>query len=347
MSVAGSCETPPCDYCWLGTPTENNCPTAWNGTGDGCDCGCQFIDPDCSGCAPECDYCWLGTPYEKNCSLDWLDDGECDCGCQFTDVLDCCREACDDGSACTTDSCEISNGVPEGYVCTHILLPGYCLIGGHCYADGQRQVFEPCQTCDSAEQPNDWTPLPKGSSCDALINGDSCGPRCDYCWLGTPYENNCSVQWLDDGDCDCGCQFVDSDCGAQCLINGMCDEFGTCQLEPHDALCDDDAFCNGTETCDPFDGCQSGTPLTCNDNIPCTVDSCDESGDRCVHTPSHSACSDGLYCNGAERCIPGVGCRPGPWPCTPSACNEATDRCRGGANPSLRSGLRTPGVKEP
>jgi len=203
VSVAGSCETPPCDYCWLGTPTENNCPTAWNGTGDGCDCGCQFIDPDCSGCAPECDYCWLGTPYEKNCSLDWLDDGECDCGCQFTDVLDCCREACDDGSACTTDSCEISNGVPEGYVCTHILLPGYCLIGGHCYADGQRQVFEPCQTCDSAEQPNDWTPLPKGSSCDALINGDSCGPRCDYCWLGTPYENNCSVQWLDDGDCDC------------------------------------------------------------------------------------------------------------------------------------------------
>lgn len=38
---------PTCDYCWIGAPEENSCPDGWNGTGDGCDCGCQFVDPDC------------------------------------------------------------------------------------------------------------------------------------------------------------------------------------------------------------------------------------------------------------------------------------------------------------
>ncbi|MCH9687937.1 MAG: hypothetical protein K0V04_41290 [Deltaproteobacteria bacterium] len=35
------------DYNWAGGSTQNNCPTSWNGTNDGCDHGCQFIDGDC------------------------------------------------------------------------------------------------------------------------------------------------------------------------------------------------------------------------------------------------------------------------------------------------------------
>ena len=35
------------DYNWAGTGSEGNCPTSWNGTNDGCDVGCQFIDGDC------------------------------------------------------------------------------------------------------------------------------------------------------------------------------------------------------------------------------------------------------------------------------------------------------------
>jgi hypothetical protein len=39
-----------CDYCWCDHATyAGNCPTSWNGTDDGCDCGCQFEDPDCDG----------------------------------------------------------------------------------------------------------------------------------------------------------------------------------------------------------------------------------------------------------------------------------------------------------
>jgi hypothetical protein len=41
------CADPDCEYVWCGTAFEDFCPDTWNGTGDGCDCGCQFVDPDC------------------------------------------------------------------------------------------------------------------------------------------------------------------------------------------------------------------------------------------------------------------------------------------------------------
>jgi hypothetical protein len=38
---------PSCTYDWRGTTNKGNCPLSWNGTGDGCDCFCQFQDTDC------------------------------------------------------------------------------------------------------------------------------------------------------------------------------------------------------------------------------------------------------------------------------------------------------------
>jgi hypothetical protein len=69
--VDGQCVTrlpadPSCDYDWTGTDRENNCPSSWIGTDDGCDCGCQTPDPDCSPgphpcaamlCVEECIVC--------------------------------------------------------------------------------------------------------------------------------------------------------------------------------------------------------------------------------------------------------------------------------------------------
>lgn len=37
-----------CKYDWRGSSYKGNCPSSWNGTGDGCDCFCQFQDADCS-----------------------------------------------------------------------------------------------------------------------------------------------------------------------------------------------------------------------------------------------------------------------------------------------------------
>src|SRR6185295_3670128 len=51
-----------------------------------------------------------------------------------------------------------------------------------------------------------------------------------------------------------------------------------------------------------------------------------------AHTPDDSACSDGLYCDGAETCSAVNGCQAGSAPatddgvpCTVDACDEATD----------------------
>ena len=38
---------PPCDFCWIGTEFEDNCPLGWLGGNRVCDCGCQWEDPDC------------------------------------------------------------------------------------------------------------------------------------------------------------------------------------------------------------------------------------------------------------------------------------------------------------
>jgi hypothetical protein len=88
------------------------------------------------------------------------------------------------------------------------------------------------------------------------------------------------------------------------------------------------------ETCNAFTGCLPGTPINCADNIPCTMDSCDEAADQCAHVPLNAACSDGVFCNGAEVCNPLVGCLAGQAPncddsrsCTQDICSEAQQQC--------------------
>jgi hypothetical protein len=116
----------------------------------------------------------------------------------------------------------------------------------------------------------------------------------------------------------------------------------------------------------PLDAGDAGPacPASCDDGVPCTVDRCDVTTGSCVHAPddgacpgdqrcaptvgcvpractSDASCDDGLYCNGAERCRPGMpgsdpltGCVAGTpvrcfddFSCTVDACDEANDRC--------------------
>ncbi len=138
----------PCEWCWVGTSAENNCPPAWNGTGDGCDCGCQWQDPDCGG-GPE-------------------------------------------GACCCPDS-SCYNGISQAEC-----LSNLCAYRG----DGSSCL----QGC-----PCDDIPLP-----------------CDFCWIGTVAEDNCLPEWDGDGECDCGCQWEDPDCGGGC--NPVCGD-GVCECE--------------------------------------------------------------------------------------------------------------------
>jgi len=50
--------------------------------------------------------------------------------------------------------------------------------------------------------------------------------------------------------------------------------------------CDDGVVCNGRELCTPATGsCIDGAPPSCDDDVECTVDSCDPGLDACTHIP--------------------------------------------------------------
>jgi hypothetical protein len=119
-----------------------------------------------------------------------------------------------------------------------------------------------------------------------------------------------------------------------CTVDACDEDADACTHGPDDALCDDGAWCNGAETCDPQDGCLAGTPPDCDDGVSCTIDACDEAADACTHGPDDALCDDGAWCNGAETCDPTGGCQAGQAPvcddgvgCTDDACNEDTDSC--------------------
>jgi hypothetical protein len=162
------------------------------------------------------------------------------------------------------------------------------------------------------------------------------------------------------------------DDGNACDGSEICDvSTGLC-LEGTPLDCDDSQFCNGVESCVPnlccfpaicLPGlspddckdqggdfleyrCESGPPPNCNDNVLCTIDSCSAALNRCLNQPNHSVCSDGLYCNGTEKCVAGVGCRPGPRPC-PGQCNELTDTCRAGLGSLFRGAGPSMDAKQP
>ncbi len=72
----------------------------------------------------------------------------------------------------------------------------------------------------------------------------------------------------------------------------------------------------------------------CNDNIACTLDTCDQSLLRCRFAPDDSTCQNGFYCDGVERCNTKLGCTFGEpvgctdtSSCTIDACNELTQAC--------------------
>ncbi|EYF00917.1 Hypothetical protein CAP_8865 [Chondromyces apiculatus DSM 436] len=72
----------------------------------------------------------------------------------------------------------------------------------------------------------------------------------------------------------------------------------------------------------------------CDDGIPCTVDTCDKTLDRCRFAPDDMSCQNAVYCDGVERCAPKFGCRAGEPvdcgdanACTIDACVEETRQC--------------------
>ncbi|MDI1451741.1 hypothetical protein, partial [Polyangium sp. 6x1] len=274
---------------------------------------------------------------------------------------------CDNGAFCDgTEVCDPANGA-AGTGCTPS-SGSPCDDGISCTVDTCNEQFDGCMNT-----PNDAL-CDNNIACDGV---ETCGVL--GCKAGTPLNCDDGVPCTDDF-CDQvtgGCKHVENDgkCSDGAFCNGAetCDKVAGCKPgtavdcndgfactadtcneamdacahAPSNAACDDNVFCNGVETCEVGLGCQAGSPVVCNDNFSCTVDSCSNAQKKCVFAPNDAACSDGLACTGVEVCDPaggaaGTGCKAGPpvvcasdgVDCTNEVCNEPSGTCSSSADSS-------------
>jgi hypothetical protein len=322
---ADRCESTPdngaCDnglYC-DGAETCHPLNGCQNGTAPDCNDGVSCTADSCNEATDSCDH----APGDAFC-----DDGLYCNGAETCDPLNDCEAGtppdCGDDVICTIDSCN-----EQTDVCDHVPTDSICNDGAYCNGV---EFCHPTNDCQAGTPPDCTDSLActlsscneATDSCDHVLQNDVCsnGLFCDGAEVCDPLV---------------GCKpGVPPDCndGVACTADG-CDEANdVCTHTPNNAACDNMLYCDGSETCDPINGCVSGPAPNCNDGVACTIDSCNEDKDRCVSTPDNGACGDGLYCNGAESCDPLNGCQAGTPPnckdgvgCTVDTCDEATDTC--------------------
>ena len=274
-----------------------------------------------------------------------------------------CAVAADCADTCAGDVFYGNGGCSEGCECTYDTVTDCNGLDGW-YDTGAMQWVETgqCTEKEQKEQEN------RDYGCGAS--------GCEYSVTGTRWVDTGSTRNKAEGtDCDDGlyctsgdqcsigvCAGSARDCsgmGDQCN-SGVCDEGSDrCEKEPANEglACNDGLFCNAGETC--HSGlCSGGSANQCSDTVGCTVDSCDEAGDKCVNAANNALCDDSLWCNGAEACDAGSGCidgadvdcslnnllgiatcentpdsNPFTWDFFPgftSACNEVNDVCTTG-----------------
>lgn len=173
--------------------------------------------------------------------------------------------SCDDGLACTTDSCDREAGG-----CVHVGGVGSCTFGGRCYAEGDWHPSGRCERCSSGT----WIAQPDGTTCD------------DGLWCTDP------------GVCAGGMcpQTLQAD---RCLIDGECYWQG--QWDP-DRVCF--RHCNSWMTTTEWtniansEGWTCGTDMVCASRV-CTP--CPPGRHDCTYRTVWCEC-DGT-CSG-ETCIP-------------------------------------------
>ena len=227
--------------------------------------------------------------------------------CELTDL--CADVACDDGFACTDDSCDPQSGacvhdstgcgcftdddcedelpcssescaMADGWSQCEVTSIAGCLIEGACWSDLDVKPEDPCLVCDLSTDngQTSWSPNTDGKTC-----GDG-----DYCLDGACVTSDCQS-----GECEMseatGWEEV---CSIQNVVTGTaCDEGkGICykgDCNPYPALCagavcDDEILCT-IDFCDPqtnacvhdASACNCLTNADCSDDLECTVDHCD------------------------------------------------------------------------
>jgi len=339
-----------CDGAGSCAPTyELNCDDGNECTNDSCffAFGCNHYESGSPTCTSLC--VDPGTDQPLPAGTPCLDQDVCTVGDTCDGAGNCVSgpvRSCDDGDPCTADVCSQNMQLPwptDGCVHTDNLCQPDC--------SNPANEGQPCSDLDACTT--------------ATCQGGACVATPIQCDDGNPCNGYSQCQ-ATGGDSDygcvdsappltCGCDPVDCDDGNPCTDDG-CDPTGACENVPNAAscddgnactvsdvcgagnctpgaplVCDDGAFCNGLETCNPGSGCEAGTPPALDDGNPCTDDACDETNDIVTHDPNSAPCDDGQFCTAVDQCSGGT-CVGSGDPCASNgecndSCNESTNDC--------------------
>lgn len=249
---------------------------------------------------------------------------------QCDETLDACVEClgdqeCEDGNLCTDDHCingfctYPNNSAPcdDGLFCT---LTDACL-DGECQGSGS-----PCPPPLLCDEANDRCVCCfQNSDCDDGVSCtvDSCQGDC---CVHSPQHSACDDGLFCNGAESChstdGCQAGSPPCEPPLFCSEGLNACVACLLDVHcidDNVCTNDQ-CSASGTCT-----HSNNTAPCDDGVACTTDRC--SMGVCLGTADHSACSNGVFCDGTERCQPPIGCVSGMPPCSAASCDESNLSC--------------------
>lgn len=185
-------------------------------------------------------------------------------------------------------------------------------------------------------------------------NMDDCLTTCKVATCGDGFRRGLPASPADEEECDDGNETSGDGCENDCTFScheGECDDANPCTLdfcdpsfhvceaipdtEAEGSICGTGDICTGLGTCISGECVYSGG-LTCDDEQPCTEDSCDPT-EGCIYEPlpEGSSCDDGFFCWTGDQCwgpygfcsgVPEHPCDDGD-PCTEDICNEDLDTC--------------------
>ncbi len=220
---------------------------------------------------------------------------------------------CQDPDDCTTDSCNPRTGKCEFTPNSNPCNDGDpCTTGDTCGRGGCVGTPIGCDdnntcTADSCKDGNCvFSPVEEGTGCDdqnGCTNSDACTASGVCVGSGGP-------------DCDDGDPCTKNQCASSACYNT--------EYEPEGTPCLNDDKCLVNTTCNASGECTSSEEKSCDDNNPCTVDSCDPDL-GCVNEPDDSLeCDDGNVCTLDDHCVEGVCAPEAGVECAPiDECHEA------------------------
>lgn len=252
-----------------------------------------------------------------------------------------------EGESCEPDDrCAISSGVCKEGVCVYDIKQcevGECRVSKGCDPKSGECLWEPLADdtpCNEPSHPCTYDTCKSGICVEGAQDCDDGDPCTDQACLPDGscvfYPHTCE----DMGPCQevvCisnkGCMSSPKKDGTPCGGPTECAFESSCQ----GGVCTPDPKPDGTPCIDPthlctYDTCQNGVcvegPPDCDDNDPCTDDTCLIDG-SCAFSPH--VCDDHDPCT-ADQCKKGVGCVFEPIsPCCGNAVVEGTEQCDSGA----------------